>query len=172
MITCPFCGYENTEGSDICDECKHSLTDMTRPEPATQVERGLLEDRIESLVVKPHQCVAPDTPIGEVLNKMDGAHTGCVVVVDGERLVGIFTDRDALMRVNVDAAKMADVPIREVMTPDPVTLESCNNVAYALHKMHVGGYRHVPILTQGKLTGVISIRDIFRYLKDRIEVTC
>ena len=56
------------------------------------------------------------------------------------------------------------------MTADPVTLETNDKIAFALHKMNVGGYRHVPILFHGKLAGVISIRDILRYLTERIAV--
>jgi len=48
MLACPHCGSENTEGSDICDQCQHSLTDMSLPQPDSSVERGLLKDRIES----------------------------------------------------------------------------------------------------------------------------
>ena len=54
------------------------------------------------------------------------------------------------------------------MTADPVTLETSDKIAFALHKMNVGGYRHLPILFDGKLAGVISIRDILRYLTERI----
>ena len=59
-------------------------------------------------------------------------------------------------------------PISQFMTADPVTLETSDKIAYALHKMNVGGYRHMPILFEGKLAGVISIRDILRYLTERI----
>lgn len=169
MLACPYCGSKNTEGSDICDQCQHSLTDMSRPEPGTPVERGLLKDRIDSLKTKPHLCVPPNTPVGQVLQKMVDMSIGCVMIVDGEKLLGIFSERDALVKLNVDAAQMADQPIQSVMTPDPITLESKNKIAYALHKMHVGGYRHVPILTKGQLTGLISIRDILTYLTNRID---
>ncbi len=57
------------------------------------------------------------------------------------------------------------------MTADPVTLETNDKIAYALQKMNVGGYRHIPILFEGKLAGVISIRDILRYLTERIAAT-
>ena len=93
---------------------------------------------------------------------------GCVMVVDNDKLVGIFSERDALMKINVDAAKVSGRPISQFMTPKPVTLEAEDKIAFALHKMNLGGYRHVPILFQGKLAGVISIRDILRYLTERI----
>jgi CBS domain-containing protein len=92
------------------------------------------------------------------------------MIVDNEKLVGIFSERDALMKLNIDAAKFLSRPIAQFMTADPVTLETNDKIAFALHKMNVGGYRHVPILFHGQLVGVISIRDILRYLTDRITV--
>jgi len=56
------------------------------------------------------------------------------------------------------------------MTPEPVTLELNDKIAFALHKMHVGGYRHLPIMDGGKLVGVISIRDILSYVTERSTV--
>ncbi len=168
MITCPFCGAENTEGADLCDECQHSLTDVGVREPATAVERGLLKDRIEILHPRKPISVGPDTTVGETLKLMMARGVGCVVVVEGGRLLGIFSERDALLRLNVDAVKMADRPISEVMTVNPATLKARDKIAYALHRMNVGGFRHVPILDDdGKLVGVISIRDILPYLTER-----
>jgi len=170
MIACPFCGSENLEGADICDDCQHSLTDLSIPQPSTSVERGLMKDRIETLAPKAPLSVDADTPVGEVLHKMVAKSIGCVMIVDGDSLQGIFSERDALMKLNVEAAQFSDRPIRSVMTLDPVTLDSQDKIAFALHKMHVGGYRHLPILTDGKLSGVVSIRDILRYLTERIGV--
>jgi CBS domain-containing protein len=72
------------------------------------------------------------------------------------------------MKINTDAAKVFNRPISQFMTAEPATLEAEDKIAYALHKMNLGGYRHIPILFQGKLVGVISIRDILRYLTERI----
>ena len=134
-----------------------------------------MKDRIEALSPKTPRTVSPQTTIGEVLNLMISASIGCVMIVDGdaadgESLLGIFSEYDALMKVNADAAHMAERPISSVMTTEPITLEATDRIAYALHKMHVGGYRHLPIMTKGKLTGVISIRDILNYLARRIGV--
>ncbi len=168
MIACPFCGSENTEGADLCDDCQHSLTDLSIPRPTTSVERGLLKDRIQSLEPKVPYTVSGDAPIGKVLQQMVAESIGCVMIVEGDQLKGIFSERDALTRLNAEVLQFAERPIRSVMTPDPVTLEARDRIAFALHKMHVGGYRHLPILTKGKLTGVISIRDILNYLSERI----
>jgi CBS domain-containing protein len=167
-ILCPYCDAENIEGADECQACGEALTDLSRRIPSTSVEADLLRDRIERLWPKTPATVTPDTPVADVLKKMVDARIGCVMIVDRGNLVGIFSERDALMKLNTDAAKFAKRPISQFMTQGPVTLETNDKIAYALHKMNVGGYRHIPILFEGKLVGVISIRDILRYLTDRI----
>ena len=169
MINCPFCGAENMEGSDLCDQCQHSLTDMSLPHPASAVEKGLLKDRIEVLQPRPPLTVAPETPVGDVLKRMVAEGIGCAAIVDGERrLLGLFTERDALLRMNVDAAKMAVKPVSSLMTKNPATLRARDKIAFALQRMNVGGFRHIPILDDDeKLVGVISVRGILQYLTDR-----
>ncbi len=168
MIPCPACGHENLEGADTCAECGHSLTDLSHPQPRSTVERGLMKDRIELL--EPHKplTVAPDDSIGSVLQKMVAEKIGCVMVMNGDDIAGIFTEFDALMKVNTSVKSVMDRPISSVMTTKPVTLNIENKIAYALHQMHVGGYRHLPILSGGKLMGVSSIRVILNYLAQRL----
>jgi CBS domain-containing protein len=171
MINCPFCGAENLQGVDICDDCQHSLTDLSIPVPATDVEKGLLKDRIEVLSPRLPQTVSLSTSVGEVLQIMVDNSIGCVLVVDGDQMRGIFTERDALTKVGANVATMVDRPIESLMTPDPVKLDARDKIAFALHKMHVGDYRHVPIFDDEKLVGVISIRDILNYFTARIGVS-
>ncbi|HEX2474486.1 MAG TPA: CBS domain-containing protein [Lacipirellulaceae bacterium] len=167
-ILCPYCDAENIEGADECAECGEALWDLSVRVPASSVESDLLRDRIERLWPKSPSTVTPNTPVGQVLKKMVDERIGCVMIVDGGKLAGIFSERDALMKLNTDAARFMERPISQFMTPDPVTLETNDKIAFALHKMNVGGYRHIPILFGGKLAGVISIRDILRYLTERI----
>jgi CBS domain-containing protein len=169
MILCPYCEAENIEGADECQSCGEALTELSRRIPATSIEADLLRDRIERLWPKSPSTVAPDASVGVVLKKMVDERIGCVMIVDQGKLIGIFSERDALMKINTDAPKLMNRPISQFMTPGPVTLETSEKIAYALHKMKIGGYRHIPILFGDKLVGVISIRDILRYLTDRIE---
>jgi CBS domain-containing protein len=168
MIICPYCEAENIEGADECEQCGEALSELSVRVPASSVEGDLLRDRIERLWPKSPSTVSPDTPVREVLKKMVDERIGCVMVVERGQLAGIFSERDALMKLNTDAARFFDRPISQFMTPDPVTLETNDKIAFALQKMNVGGYRHIPILFGGKLVGVISIRDILRYLTERI----
>ena len=168
MIVCPYCEAENIEGADECEACGEALTDLSRPRPGL-VGRG-------RSAARPHRAALAEVAVdrdarhaGRRSAQEDGRRAiGCVMVVDKGKLVGIFSERDALMKLNTDAPKFIKRPISQFMTPDPVTLETSDKIAFALHKMNVGGYRHIPILFEGKLAGVISIRDILRYLTERI----
>ena len=85
---------------------------------------------------------------------MHQAEADCVLVLDGERLVGIFTDRDAVLKV---AGRSLDgIAVGDVMTPDPVVLRHDDPIAVAIHKMAVGGFRHIPIVEDGRPTGVVT----------------
>ena len=169
MIICPACGAENLEGVDVCDQCQAPLTELSIPHATTAVEKSLLHDRIEILKPRPPLCVFPESAVGEVLQQMVIKRMGCAAVVDDhQHLLGIFTERDALQRLNVDTARLRSRPIREFMTTQPTTLRARDKIAYALHRMDVGGFRHLPILDDNqRLVGVISIRGILAYLTER-----
>jgi CBS domain-containing protein len=101
-------------------------------------------------------------PVAEAIARMQADGLDCLLVTDHGALVGIFTDRDAILKV---AGRPADgTTIGDVMTADPVILRSGDPVAVAINKMAVGGFRHVPIVHRGQPTGVVSARDVFRHL--------
>jgi len=79
-------------------------------------------------------------------------------------VAGIFTERDALVKLNVRAAELRGRPVSEFMTRSVETLELSDRIAFALQKMDVGGYRHIPILHQGRVTGIVSVRRILDYI--------
>jgi CBS domain-containing protein len=169
MILCPYCGSENIKGADECADCGQPLDDSHLTPPTSEVERSLLSDRIGLLVPKRPITVAPATPVGDVLRLLVERRIGCVVVVDGSRPVGIFSERDALRKINTQVAELAARPVSEFMTPNPQTLVADAKIAFAVQRMDLGGYRHLPIVSeQGELVGIISARDILRHLTDEM----
>ena len=86
-----------------------------------------------------------------------------LVAFDGDQMVGIFTDRDAV--VKVAGRTIGSAAVRDVMTPDPVVLRPDDTLAVAIHKMAVGGFRHIPVVdAAGRPTAVVSAADVFRHL--------
>jgi CBS domain-containing protein len=167
MTTCPDCGHANIPGADLCEQCQQSLVD--KPRPGSAIERALLEDSIRKLNPKKPLTVAPDTPIGQVLGILVRNSIGCVLVVKDDQVLGIFSERDVLLRLNVDAADLSDRPVSDFMTPSPEMLQTGDKIAFAIHRMDVGGFRHIPILADGRAVGIISIRDILDYMTARIS---
>lgn len=169
MLTCPFCESENIDGADECEDCGQPLIVMSMPRPATRLEKSLVKDRIEELEPREPLVCHADASVGWVIKLMYDHKVGAATIVDGDgRPIGIFTDRDALMRLGPDAASLADRPIADYMTRDPSTLEADDKIAFALHRMDLGGYRHVPITSQGTVSGIISVRDILKYVDKRL----
>jgi len=163
--TCPDCGHANIDGADLCEGCLQPLAD---PDHHSEFESCLLEHRIGALSPRAPVLVDAATPLREVLQALAGAGTGCVLVTADGAPVGIFSERDALLRVGAEHRALAGRPVREFMTPGPQTLEIDDPIAYALHRMDAGGYRHVPVTAGGRIAGVISIRDILRYLTENL----
>lgn len=103
--------------------------------------------------------------VAQAVMTMNVHHTGCVLVQDQDQLMGIFTERDVITK----AFQLADcdkVSVASVMTRNPETLEPKDELAFALNRMSVGGYRHIPIVENGKPVSVLSVRDIVDYLAD------
>ncbi|HEY1328138.1 MAG TPA: CBS domain-containing protein [Casimicrobiaceae bacterium] len=103
---------------------------------------------------------APSTTSVEAAARlMKRKKVGALMVVDEGRLVGIFTERDALFRVIADDLDPRHTRLDRVMTRDPRTIDAEKPFAYALMMMHEGGFRHVPVIARGELLGMVTARD-------------
>lgn len=101
---------------------------------------------------------AATATVTEVAKLMKSRNVGAVMVVEGEKLVGVFTERDALFRV-VAAGRDGSTPLSDVMTRNPQTIHPDRPFAHALQMMHEGKFRHVPVAEGGKPVGMVSARD-------------
>lgn len=84
---------------------------------------------------------------------------GALMVVDGDQLIGIFTERDALFRVLAGNLDPDRTSVGDVMTANPTTIAPDRPMGHALHLMHEGGFRHLPVAENGVPLGMVSIRD-------------
>ncbi len=109
----------------------------------------------------------PEAAVREACAAMAARGVGAVLVVRGGRLAGIFTGRDAV-RVLAEG-RAPTTPLAEVMTPDPTTLGPRHTAIDALRMMQDGGFRHVPVVRDGLVLGVVSRGDFRGLEQDRLE---
>ena len=107
--------------------------------------------------------VAPDTSLVDAARRMHERRVGAVVILDGERLAGILTERDVLRAV---ATGRVDGAVSESMTRHPDTIEADEQAGQAAAVMIHGGFRHLPVVDGETLVGMISIRDLVRVSLD------
>jgi CBS domain-containing protein len=121
-----------------------------------------MSEHLSELKPRVPVAVAPGDSAQSAVKLMQDEEIGCVLVNEGEQLVGIFTERDALMKLA--GRSLEGVSVKDVMTGDPVVLRDEDTLAVALHKMAIGGFRHMPIVEGSRATGIISARDIFGHI--------
>jgi len=112
----------------------------------------------------------PETTVQHACERMRDRRVGAVLVVDDHhRLVGIFTGRDAVCRVLAAGLDSAKTRLRDVMTRDPATMPPGRTAIEALRLMQDGGFRHVPVVDNGKVVGVVSKGDFRGIEQDRLD---
>lgn len=112
-------------------------------------------------VIEPRKLVvaSPQASVSEAVRLMRDGKVGAVLVVKEAKLVGIFTERDAVYRVMAENRNPELTLIGEVMTPDPITVSPDESFGYALLLMHEKGFRHAPVVEDGRPVGVVSARN-------------
>jgi CBS domain-containing protein len=118
----------------------------------SQQIRSIMEPR--KLLIAP-----PQTTVLKAAEMMAKKHVGAILVVDNEHLVGIFTERDAVFRVIASGLEPKSTVLADVMTREPTTIAPEKPYGYAMALMHENGFRHLPVVENGKPIGIISSRN-------------
>lgn len=146
-------------------------------DPAELLDPSVSEDRLQNslerelisaLRLGPAITVPGSATLEEAVENLQEHHIGCVLV-SGEdgTLEGIFTERDLLNRVAGKKLDWCECRVSDFMTRDPETLRPDDRIVWALNLMHMGGYRHVPLVDeQNRPVGVISVKDIVEFIVD------
>ncbi|HTS21747.1 MAG TPA: CBS domain-containing protein [Casimicrobiaceae bacterium] len=121
----------------------------------------MFQRSIRSLIAAQKLLVAPgETTVAAAARMMKKQTVGAVLVVDRDgRLAGIFTERDALFRVVAEGRDPRTTRLAEVMTAEPRTIAADRPFEHALLMMYDGGFRHVPVVEDGRPVGMVSARD-------------
>jgi CBS domain-containing protein len=146
------------------DDERESLLDDEHPGPI-DLESALDNTTLSEVVSQPPLVVNAATTLGDTVALMQRERRACVLIERNGTLAGIFTERDILMKVVGHAIDLEHTPISMCMTPDPFTLPADANVAFALSKMVLEGFRHIPLVDDDGLpTAVVSMRNLIEYL--------
>lgn len=129
---------------------------------------ALANARIDDLALRPHASVGIDAAMWKVVEQMKAKDRGAVVVEDGGALVGIFTERDLLNRVDHSDPLWSHLLVRDVMTPHPMVIHADDSLSEALRKMIAGHRRHLPVVDErARVLGMLSIRDVLTFVAER-----
>jgi CBS domain-containing protein len=139
---------------------------LTEEFPGPDIESVLTDDTLAMVLKDSPLTINIDGTLADALRLMREERRGYVLIVEGERVAGIFTERDVLMKIAGNPLNVERTPVAAYMTRDPATLPSDAGVAFALNHMIIEGFRHVPIVEDGRPIGVVSMRDIIEYLCD------
>ncbi|HKO98949.1 MAG TPA: CBS domain-containing protein [Pyrinomonadaceae bacterium] len=222
-MICPSCGAENLEGNDRCENCLASFRDLDVPDrdQAEGLARHVMEDTLRELDQESPIIVSLHSPAIEVVQQMKQANSGCALVLDGSKLVGIFTEHDVLTRLSrtisetceeandargssgddipfpdvplgdipleeirgdelqaeekplADAggsdvtgrlASALQIPVSDLMSSNPETLHEHESIAFALNRMSIGRFRHIPVAKEDGSYSVASIKSVLKYI--------
>src|SRR5215510_2070270 len=147
--------------TELVDE-ELSAFDEPKRTGARVLDQDHIREPIRLLGFRSPLGLSPDATLSDAVQLMREHHVGCVLAVEGGRLAGILTERDLLLKLeDADLSRR----IRDLMTPDPEVLRPDDPIVYALHRMAVGGYRHVPLVDDdGRPVGMLSVKDFVHYV--------
>lgn len=166
-MICPSCGFENIQGADECENCGADLRTADIPSAGTRFEGQLVNVALSTVQHHSPLTIRPDATAADAVHQMQEAGVGCLVVEDDGGVQGMLSERDLVLRLS--STRLDGVTVEQLMTRDPVVLRPDDNVAVAIHKMAVGGFRHIPLVENGHATGIVSARDLFRYILDAVD---
>ncbi len=165
VVLCPFCGAAVIRGSDQCDGCGRELQGTDAPE-ALRLSESDLALGLDSIRLTKVRTVPPSATVREAIEALLTESSGAVVVTDQKRILGIFTERDVLKRIAARPERL-DARVSEYMTPDPVVLRYDDTIATALNQMGIGQFRHIPVIHESEIEGMIVARDVIAWLLSR-----
>ncbi|NML25567.1 CBS domain-containing protein [Zoogloea dura] len=115
--------------------------------------------------------VAPDTTVLQALKLMAERNVSAVLVTEGERLVGIFTERDYARKVVLKGLASKDTKVGDLMTQNVLTISPAHTVDDCMAIMTNNHIRHLPVVDKGQLTGIVSIGDAVKSVMEQQQAT-
>jgi len=126
-----------------------------------------LTDNISSIGIKKAILKDEETSIQSVIESMQTTHSSCIIIINNDKITGIFTERDVVTKIVSKNVDIKNEKICNYMTNNPETLQPDDSIAFALNKMTEGGFRHIPIVhSNSKDIFIISMQDIINSISN------
>ncbi len=166
-MICPECRFDNIEGVDYCANCGHDLYGLDSSD-APGAPRGFMDENLAEVPARGPVKVAASDPVALAVRMMQHTDTNCVLVMDGNHLAGIITPWDILHKVAGPTEDLNALTCSKIMTKDPVFLRDNDDIAVAINKMSIGGFRHIPLLHGDTPVAVVSVGDLFKHVSHHL----
>ena len=131
------------------------------------IDGNFLAKNVDEMDINPPFTIEDDVSVLDAIQTLKNKKIGCLLITDkGGKLNGIFSERDVLTRVILTDIDLKNTPISKVMTPNPHAEPIDTTIAFALHLMSQGGYRHLPLVDDEKNPiGILSVKDIVDFIE-------
>ena len=168
-MICPHCHAENIEGVDECVNCGDSLAGYDLPGDKGSKAPSFVFEAISRLPKREPVYAGIADPVALAVRLMQTRSTGCILVRGNDgATAGIITGWDILHKVAGPREDLSAVTCGQIMTQNPMMVRDDDTVAVALNMMHTGGFRHLPVLRDGEIAGIIDAGDVFRDLSPNL----
>ena len=169
-MICPECRSDNIQGEDYCWNCGHDMGGIDHGPASASHAHGpdFIYIPLNSIPARPVPQVSVNDPAGFAVRLMQNEGMDCVLVIRDGDVAGIITPWDILHKVAGPREDLNASTCGDMMTADPVCLRPDDDLAVAINKMSVGGFRHIPLTNSEAAHSVVTIGDLFRYLAPRL----
>lgn len=168
-MICPRCHAENIEGVDECVNCGQTLAGLDLPGDKGSKAPDFVFESIGRLPKREAVYAGFADPVALAVRLMQTRSTGCILIRDqNQNPTGIITGWDILQKVAGAREDLSAVTCGQIMTPNPICVREDDTVAVALNLMHSGGFRHLPVLRDNEIAGIIDAGDVFRDLSPNL----
>lgn len=162
-MKCPDCGMENIPGADDCMGCSSPLANADNLTPKKGMAKRIIEGMVADLFPKKAASVNPSDTLDKAVAAMRKEKIGCVLAVENGEFKGMVSERELILKVP-ETVDLARTPVSAVLWRGSTCLKDDDQLADVFHHMTVSGHLHVPIRFKDGSFGIVSARDLLRYL--------
>ena len=142
------------------------VSDIREKQEGNDMKRKIVPDVVENQTIR---SISGSATVREAVEIMAEHHISALLVTKGDKLEGIFTERDISVKIIASGKDLDKTKISQVMTKNPVTISPDDLAMDALQKMCELGFRHLPVVDGERVVGMVSVRDLYVTVQEQLE---